>query len=129
MIASIRKGNSAGVVTTTAGNDLVHTLGTNRSGAMRTAIIRKILAYNNTGANVTLQFGTQDNAAVPAFVQLLPDLVAINGLENAWGEDVIPAVEFSVDPTAGAAGQEGNVYVLASAAGVLLRIEVEEYGA
>lgn len=129
MIASIRKPNSAGLVVTTAGNDLVHTLGANRSGATRTAIIKKILAYNNTGGNVTLQFGTQDNAVAPAFVQLLPELVAINGLENVWTEDGIPAVEFSVDTTAGAAGAEGNVYVLASAAGVNVRIEVEEYGA
>ena len=129
MRISIRKGNSGGLITTTAGNDLVHTLGINRSGVARTAIIRKILAYNNTGGDVTLQFGTRDSAAVPNFVQYLPDLLALNGLENAWLETEIPAVEFSVNTGALVAGREGNIYLLASAALVLVTIEVEEFGA
>ena len=133
--ASIRKPNSVGIVTTTGtalvpAADLVHTLGTNRSGVTRTAIIRKILAYNNTGGNVLLQFGTRDLAAVPAFVQYLPDLLALNGLENVWEEGELPAVEFSVLTLPLALGREGNIYVssLGVAAGVLVTIEVDELG-
>lgn len=133
--AGIRKPNSAGLVTTTGTvgvpvADLVHTLGINRSGARRSAIIRKITAYNNTGGNVPLQFGTQDSAAVPAFVQLLPDLVALNTLDNVWGEDEIPVVEFAINRSLLAVGREGNIYVssLGAAAGVVVVIEVEEFG-
>ena len=119
------KGGSAGLVATTGGNDLLHTLSTGR-----TAKITKILAYNNTGANVTLQFGTLDRTAPPgAFVQLLPSLVSINGLDNEWTEEDLPAIEFASDTSAGAAGRTGNIYVLASAAGVDVVIEVREKGA
>lgn len=133
--AGVRKPNSAGLVVTTGtvgvpAADLVHTLGTNRSGVRRSAIIRKIMAYNNTGGNVPLQFGTQDSAAVPNFVQLLPDLLALNGLDNIWEEDEIPAVEFTVNRSVGVAGREGNIYVssLGAAAGVVVVLEVEEFG-
>lgn len=133
--AGIRKPNSAGLVTTTGTlgaptADLVHTLGTNRSGVRRTAIIRKIVAYNNTGGNVPLQFGTRDSAAIPNFVQLLPDLLALNGLDNTWDEDEIPAVEFTVNRSLLAAGREGNIYVssLGAAAGVVVVLEIEEIG-
>jgi hypothetical protein len=125
---SIRKGNSAGLVTTTAGNDLIHTLSVNRSGVIRSAIIRKILVFNNTGGNVTIQFGTRDASAVPLFVQYLPDLLALNGLENTWSEDVIPAVEFGFVDRLTINGREGNIYALASAANVLISVEVEEFG-
>jgi len=124
--ASIRKANTAGLVTATAGPDLLHTLGTNRSGVTRTAIIRKVLAYNNTGANITIQLGTQE--ATPLFVQYIPDLLVINGLENVWGENDLPAVEFSVVNLAGVDFREGNVYLQASAVGVLVTLEVEEFG-
>ena len=126
--ASIRRGNSGGLITTSAGNDLVHTLGISASGVPRTAIIRKILAYNNTGGPVTIQFGTRNSAAVPAFVQYLPTILVLNGLDNVWLETEIPAVEFSVNTGALAAGREGNIYLLASAAAVLVTIEIEEFG-
>lgn len=138
----IRKAGNAGLVTTTAPapphpGDLCHTMPTTTiSGAVvpRTGRIVKIVAYNNTGANVTLLFGTNDRAAVPAFVQLLPDLVAINGLENIWLEEDIPAVEWASDTSLLAAGRTGDIYVVAGTvavpvAGVLVSIEVEEYGA
>ena len=131
----IRKGNSAGLVASTGtalapAADLLHTLGTNRSGARRSAIIRKIWIYNNTGGNVPVQIGTQDNAAAPAFVQLLPDLLALNTLENIFEENQIPAVEFTADRAALAAGLEGNIYIssIGAAAGVVVRLEVEEFG-
>lgn len=129
----IRMANSAGLVVSTGtaavpAADLLHTLGTNRSNIRRSAYIRKILVYNNTGGNVPLQFGTLTNAAV--FAQLLPDLVAINGLENEWNEHELPCVEFSPDRTAGAGGVTGDIYVesLGAAAGVLVILEVEEFG-
>lgn len=127
----IRKANSIGLVTTTgpATADLLHLNGTSRSGAVRSSIIRKILCYNNTGANVTLQFGTRDyTAPIPLFVQVLPDLLAINGLENVWREEEIPSAEFSQLLLAGVLGREGNIYVVSSVAAVLVLIDVDEFG-
>ena len=127
----IVKAGNAGLVTTTAGNDLCHTIGVASilNTIARSAIITKIMAYNNTGAPVTLQFGTLNrNPAGAAFVQLLPTLVAINTLDNEWAEDEIPAVEFMSWPQLTAAGRTGDIYVLASAAAVLVQIEVREFG-
>lgn len=128
-IVGIRKANNQpiaarGLVTTTAGPDLCHTLPTGR-----TARIRKIMAYNNTGAGVTLIFGTQTNAVAPGWIPLLPTLLAINGLENVWLEEDLPPVEFVPDTSALAAGLTGNILVQASAVGVLIRLEIEEIGA
>lgn len=124
--ASIRKPNSEGLVLSTAGPDLLHTLGINRSGIPRSAIIRKIMAYNNTGGNARLQFGTVD--AVPAFVQYLPDLVAVNGLDNEWEETLIPVVEFSLVNQVGVAFRAGNIWLQSDTVGVLIIIEVDEFG-
>lgn len=127
----IRKAGNAGLRTTTAtaNGDLLHTMPTGR-----TCRITKICAYNNTGANVPLLFGTRDRAVPAALVQLLPDLVAINGLDNEWPEEEIPGVEFAADTRALAAGRLGDIYVVAGTvavpvAGVIVSIEVEEYGA
>jgi hypothetical protein len=119
----IIKGNNQpvatrGLLTTTAGPDLLHTI-----PLRRTFIIRKVMYYNNTGADVTLILGTQTNAGV--WVPLLPTFRAINGF-NDW-ED-LPDVEFVNDRTAGAGGVTGNALVQASAAGVLVRLLVEEFG-
>lgn len=127
----IIKANNQGLITTTAGNDLVHVLGTNRSATAgrRSGIITKILAYNNVGANVTLQFGTLDT--VPAFHAYLPTLLALNGLENIWDETMLPPVEFSVlntVPNVAANNRIGDIYVVSSIAGVLLSIELKEFG-
>lgn len=127
----IRKAGNAGMVVTTAtaNGDLLHTMPIGR-----TCRITKIMAYNNTGANLTLLFGTRDRAVAPALVQLLPDLVAINGLDNEWTEEEIPAIEFAADTSALAAGRLGDIYVVAGTvavpvAGVIIVLEVEEYGA
>ena len=135
MRTGIRKPNSAGLVTTTGtaavpAADLVHTLGTNRSGVRRSAVIRKILAYNNTGGDLAIQIGTQDNSVIPLFVQLMPDILLLNGFDTTLNEWEIPAVEFAVDTGLLVAGAEGNIYVssLGAAAGVLLVLEVEEFG-
>jgi len=126
------KAGNQGLVNSTAGNDLLHTLPVaavlNQTGP-RSASISKIMAYNNTGGNVTLRFGTLDrNPAGAAFVQLLPTLVAINTFDNEWMESEIPFVEFISWPVATAAGRTGDIYVITSAAAVLVSIEVKEYG-
>jgi len=113
------KGGNAGLVTTTAGPDIVHIIAANRS-----FVIRKVLAYNNTGANVTLIFGTLTNVA--GWLPTLPTLVAIDTFDNPWGPNDLPFYEFIVDTTA-AAGSIGTAYVQASAVGVLVTIEVEEF--
>lgn len=129
----IRKAGNAGLVTTTAGNDLLHTIPVMTVQAVtypaRTFIIRKIMWYNNTGAPVTLSIGTLN--ATPAFVPLLPTIYAINLFDGELTEDELPDVEFcSVNaPAVAAVRFNGNAYVLASAAGVLIAITVEEFGA
>ncbi len=128
---SISKAGNAGLIITTGGNDLCHTLpvASFANGAARSAVITKITAYNNTGANVTLSFGTLDRTpAGGLFVALLPLRVAINGLDNEWLERQIPAVEFISWPQPTAAGRIGDIYVLASAALVVVQIEVKEFG-
>lgn len=116
-----RMANNQGVFTLTGGNDLIHDLPTGRK-----AVIRKILCYNNTGANVTLQFGTLN--AVPAFVALMPIFVAVDTWDNQWLEEEIPYFEFELNTSAGAAYRLGDIYCLASGAAVL-SLEVEELGA
>ncbi len=127
----IRKEGNARLVTSTAttNGDLLHTM-----PAGRTCRITKIMAYNNTGANLPLLFGTRDRSVAPLLVQLLPDLVAINGLDNEWTEEEIPSVEFAADASLLAAGRLGDIYVVAGTvavpvAGVIIALEVEEYGA
>ncbi len=118
-MALLRRDNNAGLVTTTAGPDLLHTLPAGRS--LR---VVKVVCYNNTGANINIQLGTLTGAG--AFVGLLPVLRALNGLENIWNEEDIPAVEWALNTSAGAAGRSGNVLVQASAVGAVVCIEVEE---
>jgi hypothetical protein len=100
----------------------------------RSARITKIVAYNNTGADVPLLFGTNNRAVVAAFVQLLPALVAIDTLDNEWQEEEIPAVEWVSNESALAAGRTGDIRVVAGTvaipvAGVFVTIEIEEFGA
>lgn len=110
-----------GLVTTTAGPDLCHLLPVGRS-----AIIRKVMFSNNTGANITLIFGSLTTAGV--WLPLLPTIMAITGFDGELGESELPDTEFYLDPSAGAAGMTGNILVQASAVGVLLRLSVEEFG-
>lgn len=134
MRAAIRKAGNAGLVTTTAvaaGNTL-HTMPTRAIAGPRTARVTKIMAWNNTGAALTLLIGTRDRAAVPAFVQLLPDLWCLNSIDNEWTEDIIPAVEWASDESLLAAGRSGDIVVVAGTvavpvAGIIIAIEVEEY--
>lgn len=132
-LGGIIKAGNAGVVPMTAGNDLLHTMPTRAIAGPRTARIFKIMCYNVSGANRTLQFGTLDrNPAGAAFVALLPIFVAINGIDNEWLETEIPAVEWRSDETPTAAGRVGDIYVLCDAVGAAaatVQIEVEEFGA
>lgn len=127
------KAGNAGLVVTTAGNDLLHTMAMVTVGTTvfpaRTFIIRKIMWYNNTGANATLSFGTLN--ATPALVPLLPTILCLNTFDGQLTEAELPGVEFtSGTATALAAARwNGNAYVLCSVAGVLVSIEVEEFGA
>lgn len=130
----IRKAGSSGLVITTGGNDLLHTMPVTtiaqQTFPSRSFVIRKIAWYNNTGANVTLQFGTLNGT--PAFVALLPTYLALNTFDGSREERELPFVEFISTVTAGvlaAAQRNGNAYVLASAAGVLVSVEIEEFGA
>lgn len=119
--------NSQGLVTTTAvaTGDLVHTLSTPSLSGCSAKIV-KIMYSNNTGANGTLIFGTQNNAAVPAFVALFPTITCINGFDDYVSERFIPDVIFRADGSAAPAGRSGDIYVVSSVAGILVRITVEE---
>lgn len=115
-----------GLLTTAApGPDLIHTLPVGR-----TAIIRKIMYYNNI-ANSTLTFGTLTNAGV--WFPLFPPIDVIVTFADWVEETQIPDVEFANDRTALAGGVTGNIHVLAGVAGVglagiLVRLTVEEFG-
>lgn len=124
-----RKAGNAGLVLTTAGNDLLHTMPVRLVAGPRTARITKIVCYN-PGAQATLRFGTLNrNPAGAAFVALLPTLVALAGLDNEWEEEEIPAVEWQSNETPTAAGRTGDIFVISSLANLLMSIEVEEFGA
>lgn len=132
----IRKAGNAGLLLATTGGgvwDLLHTIPlttiNQQTFPARTFIIRKIMWYNNTGGPVTLSIGTQN--AVPGFVPLLPTIYALNLFDGELTEAELPGVEFSSVnlPAAAAVRFNGNAYVLASVAGVLVAIEVEEFGA
>jgi len=122
----ILKANNAGLVTTTAVaiGDLCHTLPV--AAQARTAIIRKIMWYNNTGAAATLIFGTRDNVGVGAWVPLFPTINCVNGMDGELMEDELPEIEIVRDTSAGAAGTNGNIYVVSSVALILVRLTVEE---
>jgi hypothetical protein len=130
----IRKPNNSpfatrGLVTSTlAGPDLCHLLP--RFPYNRTARIRKIAWSNNTGFPAFLIFGTVTNVlpvAPGTFVPLFPAITAITGFDGELTEPELPDVEFYPDRTALAAGLTGDIYLMAGLAGVLVRLEVEEF--
>lgn len=132
---SIRKAGNAGLVTTTGGGagfeNVCHTLPIDTvTFTVRSAIIRKILAYN-PGAQTTLIFGTFDrNPAGAGWVPILPTLVALATLDNEWLEVELPPVEWQCNYTPTALlGRTGDIWVQdAGVGGVLIQIEVEEIG-
>jgi len=116
----VRKDNNQGLIVTTAGPDLVHDMPVLR---VTSFVVRKVMWSNNTGANITIIFGTQTNAL--AWVPLFPTILCVNGLDGELDEAMLPAVEFRFDQTAGA-GTTGDLMVQASAINLILRAEVEE---
>ncbi|MDD3494179.1 MAG: hypothetical protein PHZ19_11865, partial [Candidatus Thermoplasmatota archaeon] len=80
-----------GIVTTTAvaATDIVHQISLNRS-----FYVLKIMWYQNTGANMTLIFGTLSNAGVPAMVQMFPTQLAVNGIPGGMLDEELVGVEF-----------------------------------
>lgn len=128
----VRKAGNAGaiaaitvpwLVTTTAVaiGDLLHTCPTGRS-----FFVTKLMWYQATGGGVTLQFGSRNNAAVPAFVPYLPTILALNGIDGVLTEEDLPPIEWLVDGAVAPAGRDGNLYVVSSVAGVLVSVEVAE---
>lgn len=105
-----------GIVTTTAvaATDIVHQISLNRS-----FYVLKIMWYQNTGANMTLIFGTLSNAGVPAMVQMFPTQLAINGIPGGMLEEDLVGVEFMLNSQAAGAGWNGSLYVESYAAGVI----------
>jgi len=112
-----------GVVTTlgAAFTDIIHAIPLNRS-----FYVRNLSWYNNTGANVTLVFGTITNAAPGVMVPVFPTQLAINTIPGGLNEEDLTSYEFLLNSAALAAGWTGSLYVTASAAGVEISAEIAE---
>lgn len=129
-----KSNNTAGnlVVGLVAGPGLVITLGAASADLIHQCplggsfYVTKIMWYQNTGANATLDFYTLSNALVP--VPMFPTMVAINGLPGGVNDDDLPAVEFMLNSQAAPNGWDGNLYVTCSVAGCLISCEVAEKG-
>jgi len=81
----------------------------------RTVILRKVMIYNNTGANAVIQIGV----GLAPLVPIIPNLYSINLFDNEWTEDDLPVDDVGVD---------ADLTVQASVAGVQVQCEVEEVG-
>ena len=113
-----RDGNVGMVTVTLTGPNLLHGLPAGRS-----ARICKIVAYNNSGAPAVLTLGTL--TALGAFTALMPPLYALNGLDNIWTEQEIPAVEW-IKYSVSVSGMTGDIWISSSVAGPQVVLEVEE---
>jgi hypothetical protein len=117
------KGNNAGLVVTTGGatGDLVHT-----HPAGKTLIMTKIMWSNHMGVNDVLVFGSRVNAGI--FFPLYPAITCLTGFTGVVSNIELPRIEIAVDTTA-LTGLDGNIYVMSTQVGLMVRIEVEEIGA
>lgn len=113
-----RDGNVGMVTVTLTGPNLLHGLPVGRS-----ARICKIVAYNNSGAPAVLTLGTL--SALGVFTAMMPSLYALNGLDNIWTEQEIPAVEW-IKYSVLVVGMTGDIWISSSVAGPQVVIEVEE---
>ena len=113
-----RDGNVGMVTVTLTGPTLLHGLPVGRS-----ARICKIVAYNNSGAPAVLTLGTL--SALGVFTAMMPSLYALNGLDNIWTEQEIPAVEW-IKYSVLVVGMTGDIWISSSVAGPQVVIEVEE---
>ena len=82
----------------------------------RTVILRKVMVYNNTGANAVIEIGTGLGLA---FAGIIPPLYSINLFDNEWTEDDLPVDEVGVS---------ADLTVQSSVLGVQVQVEVEEIG-
>ena len=80
----------------------------------RTVILRKVMIYNNTGANAVIDIGT---GLAAAFANIIPSLYSINLFDNEWTEDDLPVDEV---------GEDADLTVQSSVLGVQVQVEVEE---
>lgn len=80
----------------------------------RTVIVRKVMVYNNTGANAVIDIGT----GLAPLTNIIPSLFSLNTFDNEWTEDDLPEVEVGADVT-----------VQSSVLGVQVQAEIEEIGA
>ncbi len=79
----------------------------------RSAVIKRLLFWNNAAGNTTLSIGTGAGAG---FAAALVPLVTLNGLNGVFDEDDLPQEEFFADITA---------FPLALAGGSSIDIQVE----
>jgi len=82
----------------------------------RTVILRKLMIYNNTGANAVVTVGVGLGVA---FAAIIPPVYSTNLFDNEWTEDDLPVDEVGVDD---------DLTVQATVAGVQVQAEVEEIG-
>jgi hypothetical protein len=82
----------------------------------RTVILRKVMIYNNTGANAVVEIGTGLGGA---FADIIPPLYSINLFDNEWTEDDLPVDEVGVS---------ADLTVQSSVLGVQVQVEIEEVG-
>lgn len=81
----------------------------------RTVILRKVMIYNNTGANAVVQIGT----GLAPLAPIVPPLYSINLFDNEWTEDDLPVDEVGVS---------ADLTVESSVLGVQVQVEIEEIG-
>lgn len=82
----------------------------------RTVILRKVMIYNNTGANAVIDIGTGLGGA---FARIVPSFYSINLFDNEWTEDDLPVDEVGVS---------GDLTVQSSVLGVQVQVEIDEIG-
>lgn len=115
----------------------LHTLSPGRVGTR--ALIRKIMWINRTLNDTFLRIGYENLVAAPGgpnFIQVLPDILMVSGVDGEMVEDDIPICGngpegFQADTTA-LTGSTGAIMAESVAAGavpndVQVRIEVEEF--
>ena len=108
-----------GVVVTTGLGSLLHLVPLGRS-----FYVTKTMWYN-PGVQATLTFGTLANDGVTP-VPMFPTQVALAGLEDGLTEEELLGAEFMLNSLAAPNGWDGNLYVVASIAAILVSVEVAE---
>ena len=108
-----------GMVITTGLGSLLHQVPLGRS-----FYVTKIMWYN-AGVQATLNFGTLSNDGVTP-VPMFPTQIAFAGLTGILVEEELIGAEFMLNSLAAPNGWDGNLYVVASIAAILISVEVAE---